>query len=301
MLDAAERVGRVQRRLTQLVDSSSLDAEIVLVDDGSGDGTWEEVRSIADADDRVVGLRLDRNYGQTGALCAGFSVAQGQVVVMMDDDLESDVTEVLRFVDAVREGAEFASGWRIGQRNRLRSLGSSVYNARMRRRGLPFHDAGCGFDAMTLELARALAADGWSVRQHRFKPRVAQLTDRIVEVPFPVRPTNGSHQTVRRLAASWLDVELAFGGMSATRFATLAIGVPGTLSAALLRRAVIDRHHRARNLIGAGATGLAALFAADALRTRNALERRSRQEPPFRVAERVGRGLSSRDGASAGR
>jgi glycosyltransferase involved in cell wall biosynthesis len=288
MLDAGARVRQLHERLSHVVGISVPHCELILVDDASTDDTWKAISGLALDDPRVVGVRLGRNVGQTGALCAGFAVASGPVVVMMDDDLETEPAELLRFVAAVRDGAEFASGWRKGPRPLSRAVGSSLYNARLRSWGLPFHDAGCGFNAMTLDLALALSAEGWGVRQHRFKPTVARLTDNIVEVSVPVQLTDESHHTLESLATSWLDVELRFGGLTARRYVAAAVvgpavGATAATSAVARRSAPVG----IRLLAGFAAIGgFATSFVAwRVLRRREEDERRSRELPAFEIAE----------------
>jgi hypothetical protein len=284
MLDAEARLDRLHRRLADAL-ATLPDAEVILVDDGSADGTWDAVVRLAAEDDRVRGLRLAENVGQTGALCAGFSIARGEVVVMMDDDLEGDTGDLVRFVDAVRAGADFASGWRVGPRQPVRTAGSWLYNLRLRSWGLPFHDAGCGVNGLSLPLARQLAADGWDVHQHRFKPRVAHHTDRIVEIRFPVRRTEGSHHSLTGLAASWLDVEMTVGGLGRDR--VVAAGIVAPTAVALVAAALPSPSRRGRGLVAVVA-GAVAVMTARLLARRDALVRRAASSPPFVVAERVG-------------
>lgn len=290
MLDAGPRVAALHDELSALLVDRFPQGELVLVDDGSTDDTWQRLERLSRTDPRVVGVRLGRNVGQTGALCAGFSVARGPVVVMMDDDLECDADDVHRFVDAVRAGADFASGWRQGWRVPMRSIGSQLYNRRLRSWGLPFHDAGCGFNAMTLDLAQRIAALGWGVRQHRFKPAVATLTDRIVEVPFEVRPTTESHHGLRSLAVSWLDVEARFGPVPTGVLGAITVGLP-TLAAAIvlapLRSAPRGPARVARMVSGATMAGMA-LAGADVWRRWWQMERRDASTAPFVIAERTG-------------
>ena len=112
MLDAGPRVDAVHAVLSELVAERGPDAELILVDDASSDDTWRRIQQLAVVDPRVVGLRLQRNVGQTSALCAGFSVATGRSVVIMDDDVECGPEDLRRFVAAIDAGADFASGWR---------------------------------------------------------------------------------------------------------------------------------------------------------------------------------------------
>lgn len=261
--------------------------ELILVDDGSTDSTWPLVSALAERAPGTVGVRLASNFGQTGALCAGFSVARGDVVVMMDDDLDCGPAEIPRFVEAVRAGAEFASGWRRGTREPVRHLGSMLYNARIRRWGLPFRDAGCGTNALTKDLARQLVDAGWAVRQHRFKPTVARLTDRIVEVPFEVRPTTTSHHNVRSLAASWLDVEMTFGSMTSARYVAVAVLSPLLLAAWLAVQVARRPRHRIARALGVATLGAIGGFALDVLSVRLRQDRRDAARPPFVIAERT--------------
>ena len=290
MLDAGPRVDAVHAVLSELVADSGPDAELILVDDASTDDTWRRIQQLAVVDPRVVGLRLQRNVGQTSALCAGFSVATGRSVVIMDDDVECGPEDLRRFVAAIDAGADFASGWRRGWRTPVRSIGSKMYNRRLRSWGLPFHDAGCGANAMTLDLAQRISQLGWGVRQHRFKPAVAQLTDRIVEVPFEVRPTTESHHGLRSLALSWLDVELHFGPLSPAWAHVLAVGVPGGAAVALVGSPSTWSARTSRRLARltlALTASAVALLGVDMLRRWAAQERRERVEPAFVIAERT--------------
>lgn len=290
MLDAGPRVAAVHDVLSELVDEAHPDAELVLVDDASTDDTWTRIVELSRTDPRVVGLRLRDNVGQTSALCAGFSIATGRVVAIMDDDLECGPADLANFVAAVEQGAAFASGWRRGWRTPVRSLGSRLYNARLRSWGLPFHDAGCGANAMTLDLARQIAGLGWGVRQHRFKPAVATLTDQIVEVPFEVRPTTESHHGLRSLVQSWLDVEDRFGPLTPLQIDLLTIGAPAwaAVTAAVARRRVPGgAPRRFFRVAGVAALAALALVGADLRRRRRAEQRRERTDAPFTIAERV--------------
>jgi glycosyltransferase involved in cell wall biosynthesis len=292
MLDAGGRVRRLHERLSHVLGPAVPGFELILIDDASTDDTWESITGLSVDDPRVIGVRLERNVGQTGALCAGFAVASGGVVVMMDDDLETEPAELLRFVAEVRDGAEFASGWRKGPRPLGRALGSSLYNARLRSWGLPFHDAGCGFNAMTRDLALALSAEGWGVRQHRFKPTVARLTDKIVEVPVPVQLTDESHHTTESLAASWLDVEIHFGGLTARRYVAAAVVAPAigaTAAAVLASRRSAPAGIRLVAACAAFGGSATSFMARRVLRRREREERRSRELPAFEIAETTGR------------
>ncbi len=280
--------GRVERLHHRLASAPGLGRrEIVLVDDGSTDGTWSEIERLAADHPHTVGIRLPERFGQTGALCAGFSVARGEVVVMTDDDLETDPDDLRHLARAVRDGADFASGRREGTRPPVRAAASTVYNARLRSWGFPFHDAGCGTDAMTLDIARELARRGWGVRDHRFKIVVTHLTDAIVEVPLQVQPTRPSQHTIGGLAASWLDVELTYGRATVPGFVAMAIAAPLATAGRLLgspRRGVPRGPGRltAALVLTVGAAGAARILL---LRMRR--QRECHTRPPWVIAERT--------------
>jgi dolichol-phosphate mannosyltransferase len=295
MLNAATRIDALHRSVRAYLDEALPGSEILLVDDGSSDQTWSRIGDIAARDPFVSGVRLDVNVGQVGAMCAGFSRARGDVVVTMDDDLDCDPSEIGNFVDAVNSGADFASGWRRGARSPVRALGSWCFNARVRQLGFPLHDAGCGLNALTRDLARQVAVLGWDVRMHRIKLVMAQMTDDLVEVEFTVRPTSGSHYGLRRLAAAWLDTELTFGSLTSTGVRLLGVAAPCALAGIATPFIVAPGMPRSTRWWAAAAaatcvtTTIGTLSVLDLLR---ALDQRSLAEPAFQVGSVTGLGAA---------
>lgn len=160
------------------------DWELLLVDDGSGDGTAERARGEAAADPRVRLLRLARNYGQTTAMQAGFDEARGDVVVTMDGDLQNDPRDIPRLLERIDQGYDLVAGYREDRQDPwlTRRLPSRVANGLIRRiTGVRIRDNGCSLKAYRQELLRNLSlyAD-----LHRFIPAVAAATAsaRIAEV-----------------------------------------------------------------------------------------------------------------------
>lgn len=291
-LNSEARVARAHAALRSALDLVSDDAEIVLVDDGSTDRTWELIESIAAEDPDTVGLRLGANVGQIGALCAGFSEARGDIVVMMDDDGDADPLEVRRLVDEVASGADFVGGWRSGRRGPVRSTGSWLFNRRVRMLGSPFHDAGCGLNAMTSDVARRISSMGWDVRYHRLKLAVTAMDLRVAEVRFDVRPTDDSHYGLRRLAAAWLDTEIAYGPLSAIGAAAgvTAVAASTVVAGARLAARPQAADRVAGSLLAAGGAA-AGLGAAMVLQTWWTTERRSHQDAPFEIVRTTPRAL----------
>ncbi len=157
--------------------------EIILVDDGSRDGTWAEVRAAA-ADSRVRGLRLGANVGQTAAMMAGFDHARGEVIVSLDGDLQNDPRDIPALVAKLDEGYDLVCGWRQRRQDKLllRKVPSWLANRLIRRlTGVPITDNGCSLKAYRRDLLRRISL---YAEQHRFIPALsASAGARITEMP----------------------------------------------------------------------------------------------------------------------
>lgn len=165
--------------------------ELIFVDDGSTDGSWELVRSFAEkgkaaeAPD-VQAIRFRRNYGKSAALFNGFEAAKGRVVVTMDADLQDSPEEVPAMVAMIDSGQwDIVSGWKQHrQDNKLtKNLPSKLYNATARRvTGIKLHDMNCGLKAYRNEVVKAVEVYG---DMHRYIPFLAKNAgySRITEVP----------------------------------------------------------------------------------------------------------------------
>ena len=141
--------------------------QIVFVDDGSWDGSWRKIQALAAADPAIAGIRFRRNYGKAAALMAGFAAAQGDVVVMMDADLQDPPEELPRLLQKLDDGYDLVSGWK---RHRLDPW-HKVYPSRVFNKlvgwltGVHLHDHVCGLKCMRREVARELRIYG---EMHRF-------------------------------------------------------------------------------------------------------------------------------------
>lgn len=159
--------------------------EMILVDDGSTDGTTDEVRQMAREDSRIRLVRLARNYGQTPALQAGFDVARGSIVVSMDGDLQNDPADIPRLVRTLRdEDYDLVAGYRAERQDAMhRRLPSALGNVVARAlTGVKIRDTGC-----TLRAYRRELLEGFVIYSdlHRFIPAVAVSLRgaRITEIP----------------------------------------------------------------------------------------------------------------------
>ena len=169
--------------ILQALESFGAKFEIILVDDGSRDGTWNEVLAAA-SDPRVHGLRLGRNVGQTAAMMAGFDHARGGVIVSLDGDLQNDPRDIPALVSKLDEGYDLVCGWRQRRQDKLllRKVPSWLANRLIRRlTGVPITDNGCSLKAYRRDLLDRISL---YAEQHRFIPALsASVGARIAEMP----------------------------------------------------------------------------------------------------------------------
>ena len=168
------------------LDQENLSMEIIIVDDGSDDGTWDAVKELAAADSAIRAIQFRRNYGKSAALFCGFKEARGRVVVTMDADLQDspeEVPEMYRMI--VEDGWDVVSGWKQHrQDNKLtKNLPSKLYNATARRiTGIKLHDMNCGLKAYKNDVVKNIEVYG---EMHRYIPYLAKNAgfNRITEKP----------------------------------------------------------------------------------------------------------------------
>ncbi len=166
-----------------------LDWELILVDDGSRDGSWPLMAGLAADDGRVRAIRLRRNFGQTAAMAAGFDAARGDVVVPLDADLQNDPADIPRLLAKLAEGYDVVSGWRKERKDKLllRRLPSLIANGLISRMtGVHLHDYGCTLKAYRRDVLQQVNLYG---ELHRFVPALASMVGaRVTELPVHHRP-----------------------------------------------------------------------------------------------------------------
>jgi len=198
-------VGRIQQVMRRI----DRPYEMVLINDGSRDGTAEILEELALSDERVSYVELNRNFGQTTALQAGFDHAKGDVIIAMDGDLQHDPHEIPLFIEKIDEGYDIASGWRARRADNLimRRLPSRVANWLLERAsGVKLHDFGTTFKAYRREVLENVRLYG---DMHRFVPAVcARLGAKICEVPIKnvPRSVGKSNYGISRTFRVALDV-----------------------------------------------------------------------------------------------
>jgi glycosyltransferase involved in cell wall biosynthesis len=158
--------------------------ELVLVDDGSSDGTYVAAASIARADPRVRFIALARNSGQTAAMAAGMANARGKYLVTMDGDLQNDPRDIPMLVNTLEQDYDLVAGWRMKRQDKLitRKIPSRIANWLIGKiTGIPIRDNGCSLKAYRASVMRLVPLYS---EMHRFIPAMSSIAGaRIVEVP----------------------------------------------------------------------------------------------------------------------
>ena len=198
----------LHERLTTVLDAQGLPYEIIVIDDGSTDGTWAAIVDLNRRDQRVIGLRHRRNFGKAEALANGFAVARGDVIITMDGDLQDDPDELPNFLAKLDEGYDLVSGWKQRRKDPLgKTFPSRIFNWTVRRAsGVQLHDFNCGFKAYRREAAKNLRLYG---ELHRFTPVLASAEGfRVGELPVKHHPRTWGQSKYgwSRLVKGFLDL-----------------------------------------------------------------------------------------------
>ena len=207
-LDEAASIQTLVEGVARTCTAAGRDFEVVVVDDGSADGTFDRVRELHARDPRVRGIRFRGNFGKSAALTAGFAAARGEVVVTMDADLQDDPEEIPRFLAALDEGFDLVSGWKQVRHDPPgKTVPSRVFNrVTAWLTGVPLHDFNCGFKAYRREVVDEVEIYG---EMHRFIPVLAvQKRFRVGEIAVRhhPRPFGRSKYGLERLTRGLLDL-----------------------------------------------------------------------------------------------
>jgi len=196
-------------RLKAVMEGQGNSFEIVFVDDGSRDRTFNLLREIAAVDSRITVVRLRRNFGQTSALAAGFDHARGEHIIAMDGDLQHDPADIPLFLEKLAEGYDIVSGWRKRRIDNLwlRRIPSRCANWLMAKlSGVDIHDFGTTFKAYRREILEQVPLYG---ELHRFIPALASWYGAsICEVPIRnvIRERGESHYGISRTFRVFFDL-----------------------------------------------------------------------------------------------
>jgi glycosyltransferase involved in cell wall biosynthesis len=174
LLNERESLPELAAKLHEVLGRMGKTYEVLFIDDGSRDGSWEEILKLHQANGRVKGIRLGRNYGKSPALNEGFLAAQGQVVITMDADLQDDPEEIPELYRMItEEGYDLVSGWKKKRHDPLsKTLPTKLFNATTRwASGVELHDFNCGLKAYDAKVVKAIEVYG---EMHRYIPFIAK-------------------------------------------------------------------------------------------------------------------------------
>jgi glycosyltransferase involved in cell wall biosynthesis len=187
----AENLPLLHEAVCKVIDPNRIDAELILVDDGSKDGSWEAIEKLVAKDPRVRGLKFKSNCGETAASDAGLRAARGKYVMTMDADLQNDPADIPKFLEALSQGWDCVCGTRVSTRgegdNFIRVASSRIANwVRNKLSDENISDAGCTYRAFKRECVAKLKLYRGL---HRFIPTLLKMEGYTVsEIPVTNNP-----------------------------------------------------------------------------------------------------------------
>ena len=188
LLNEEESLAELHQWLTKVLTLNRFSYEIIFVDDGSTDGSWQVIMQLAEKDAQVRGIRFLRNYGKSQALHAGFKAAEGEVVITMDADLQDSPDEIPALYEMItKDNYDLVSGWKKKRYDSVlaKNLPSKLFNwAARKTSGLTLHDFNCGLKAYKKEVIKNVEVSG---EMHRYIPVLAKnagfnrITEKVVQ------------------------------------------------------------------------------------------------------------------------
>lgn len=175
LLNEQESLDELYQWIDQVMKSNRFDYEVIFIDDGSTDQSWQTIKKLSELHKQVKGIRFLRNFGKSQALHAGFKKAQGAVVVTMDADLQDNPEEIPGLYQMIIEQRfDLVSGWKKKRYDAVlsKNLPSKLFNAAARKTsGLALHDFNCGLKAYRNEVVKQIDVHG---EMHRYIPVLAK-------------------------------------------------------------------------------------------------------------------------------
>jgi len=203
-----ESLVQLHAEITQVCVPLQIEHEVIFVDDGSKDGSWQIVQQLAQSDPKVSGIRFRRNFGKAAALTAGLASAKGELLMMMDADLQDNPIEIPNFLKRIQDGFDVVNGWKVRRLDPWHKVyPSKVFNWMVGwLTGLKLHDHNCGFKCFRKEVASEIRLYG---ELHRFVPVLAfarGFTVSEIEVLHRSRQFGYSKYGFNRFIRGFLDL-----------------------------------------------------------------------------------------------
>jgi glycosyltransferase involved in cell wall biosynthesis len=175
LLNEEESLQELYDWIAKVMQSNQFLYEVIFIDDGSTDSSWEIIKRISQSHNQVKGIRFQRNYGKSQALDAGFNIATGNVVITMDADLQDNPEEIPELYDLIiKEDYDLISGWKKKRYDNVltKNIPSKLFNwAARKTSGLKLNDFNCGLKAYKNEVVKAVKVSG---EMHRYIPVLAK-------------------------------------------------------------------------------------------------------------------------------
>jgi len=172
--DEEQSIPELGQWIGRVMDANGFSYEVIFIDDGSTDSTWEEMVKLHTINPSFHAIRFNRNFGKSAALHTGFKAAQGEVVITMDADLQDSPEEIPALVQMIRDqGFQLVSGWKKKRHDPIsKTFPSRFFNFVTRRiSGIPLHDFNCGLKAYRLGVVKSISVHG---EMHRYIPVIAK-------------------------------------------------------------------------------------------------------------------------------
>jgi glycosyltransferase involved in cell wall biosynthesis len=184
LLDEHESIPALYQGIVREMSAMNCGYEIIFIDDGSTDGSFDVISKLRENDECVKGIRLRRNFGKSLALNEAFRRASGDILITMDADLQDDPKEIPRLIDKLNEGYDLVSGWKKIRKDPVisKNFPSKLFNMMVSwGSGLKLHDFNCGLKAYRRSVVGKLHLYG---EMHRFVPVLAHAQGyRVTEIP----------------------------------------------------------------------------------------------------------------------
>ena len=175
LLNEADSLPELMQWIHRVMEANQYSYEVIMVDDGSDDNSWETIAGLRVQYPNLKGIKFQRNYGKSAALNEGFKLAQGDVVITMDADLQDSPDEIPEFYEMItRQGYHLVSGWKKKRYDNTftKNIPSKIYNAVARKSsGIVLHDFNCGIKAYQLKVIKSIEVFG---EMHRYIPILAK-------------------------------------------------------------------------------------------------------------------------------
>ncbi len=171
LLNEEESLGELHEWIVKVCDKNKLSYEIIMIDDGSVDESWNIIQSLSAKDNNLKGIKFLKNYGKSAAIYEGFAAAKGDVIITMDADLQDNPEEIPELYNMImKEGYDLVSGWKKKRYDPIlsKNLPSKFFNFTARMvSGLKLHDFNCGIKAYKNKVVKSIEVYG---EMHRYIP-----------------------------------------------------------------------------------------------------------------------------------